>query len=68
MMYDNNGLATYTMSKALEAYEEGYAVYIAHPLDEDPDDRLFSAEEIIKSDGHLFIIKEVVLADEQTEN
>ena len=64
MMYDNNGLATYTMSKALESYEEGYAVYIAHPLDEDPDDRLFSAEEIMEADGHLFIIKEVVLADE----
>jgi hypothetical protein len=64
MMYNNNGLATYTMSKALEAYEEGYAVYIEHPLDEDPDDRLFSAEEIMEADGHLFIIKEVVLADE----
>ena len=48
------------MSKALEAYEEGYAVYIAHPLDEDPDDRLFSADEIMRADGHLFIIKEVV--------
>ena len=59
-MYDNNGLATYTMSKALEAYEEGYAVYIEHPLDEDPDDRLFSVEEIMEADGHLFIIKEVV--------
>jgi len=53
-------IQTYSMSKALRAYAEGYAVYIAHPLDEDPDDRLFSAEEIIKSDGHLFIIKEVV--------
>ena len=63
-MYNNNEMPTYTMSRALEAYEEGYAVYIAHPLDEDPDDRLFSAEEIMEADGHLFIIKEVVLADE----
>ena len=61
-------IQTYSMSKALRAYAECYAVYIAHPLDEDPDDRLFSAEEIIKSDGHLFIIKEEVLADEQTKN
>jgi hypothetical protein len=52
------------MSKALDAYVEGYAVYIAHPLDEDPDDRLFSAGEIMRADGHLFIIKEEVLADE----
>lgn len=59
-MYDNDEMQTYTMSKALEAYEEGYAVYIAHPLDEDPDDRLFSADEIMRADGHLFIIKEVV--------
>ena len=64
MMYNNNEMQTYTMSRALEAYEEGYAVYIEHPLDEDPDDRLFSAEEIMEADGHLFIIKEVVLADE----
>ena len=48
------------MSKALQAYKEGYAVYIAHPLDEDPDDRLFNAEDITRADGHLFIIKEVV--------
>tara|TARA_R110000744_G_scaffold25801_5_gene63813 strand:- start:69 stop:272 length:204 start_codon:yes stop_codon:yes gene_type:complete len=60
MMYNNNEMQTYTMSRALEAYEEGYAVYIEHPLDEDPDDRLFSAEEIMEADGHLFIIKEVV--------
>lgn len=57
-------IQTYTMSKALDAYVEGYAVYIAHPLDEDPDDRLFSAGEIMRADGHLFIIKEEVLADE----
>lgn len=63
-MYNNNEMQTYTMSRALEAYEEGYAVFIEHPLDEDPDDRLFSAEEIMEADGHLFIIKEVVLADE----
>jgi hypothetical protein len=62
-IYDDKGsgeIQTYTTSKALQAYKEGYAVYIAHPLDEDPDDRLFSAEEITKADGHLFIIKEVV--------
>ena len=53
-------IQTYSMSKALRAYAEGYAVYIAHPLDEDPDDRLFSADEIMIADGHLFIIKEVV--------
>lgn len=63
-MYNNNEMQTYTMSRALEAYEEGYAVFIEHPLDEDPDDRLFSAEEIMEADGHLFIIKEAVLADE----
>lgn len=56
----NDEIQTYDMSKALDAYREGYAVYIAHPLDEDPDDRLFWAEDIIGSDGHLFIIKEVV--------
>jgi hypothetical protein len=53
-------IQTYSVSKALRAYAEGYAVYIAHPLDEDPDDRLFSADEIMRADGHLFIIKEVV--------
>ena len=53
-------IQTYSMSKALRAYAEGYAVYIAHHLDEDPDDRLFSADEIMRADGHLFIIKEVV--------
>ena len=62
-IYDDEGsgeIQTYTMSKALQAYKEGYAVYIAHPLDEDPDDRLFNAEDITRADGHLFIIKEVV--------
>ena len=58
MMYDdNNEMQTYTMSKALEFYEQGHEVYIAHPLDEDDDDRMNSAEEIISGDGHLFIIK-----------
>ena len=58
-IYDDKGsgeIQTYTMSKALQAYKEGYAVYIAHPLDEDPDDRMFSAEEIMEANGHLFII------------
>tara|TARA_B100000768_G_C11236941_1_gene357677 strand:+ start:645 stop:797 length:153 start_codon:yes stop_codon:yes gene_type:complete len=45
------------MSKALELYEQGYEVYIAHPLEEDKDDRMNSEEEIISGDGHLFIIK-----------
>ena len=57
MFYDNNEMQTYTMSKALELYEQGYEVYIAHPLDEDDDDKMNSEEEIIESDGHLFIIK-----------
>ncbi len=57
MFYDNNEIQTYTMSKALELYEQGYEVYIAHPLDEDDDHRMNSAEEIISGDGHLFIIK-----------
>ena len=57
MFYDNNEIQTYTMSKALELYEQGYEVYIAHPLDEDEDDKMNSAEEIISGDGHLFIIK-----------
>ena len=56
----NDEIQTYDMSKALAAYRDGDAVYIAHPLDEDPDDRLFSAEDITNADGHLFIIKEVV--------
>ena len=58
MMYGNNEIQTYTMSKALEFYEQGYAVFIAHPLDEDDDDKMNSEEEIIEGDGHLFIIKE----------
>jgi len=28
-------------------------------LPKDPDDSMFSAEEIMEADGHLFIIKEV---------
>ena len=57
MFYDNNEIQTYPMSKALELYEQGYEVYIAHPLDEDEDDKMNSEEEIISGDGHLFIIK-----------
>jgi hypothetical protein len=56
----NDEIQTYDMAKALAAYRDGDAVYIAHPLDEDPDDRLFREEDIIGGDGHLFIIKEVV--------
>ncbi len=58
MMYGDNEIQTYTMSKALEFYEQGYAVFIAHPLDDDDDDKMNSEEEIIEGDGHLFIIKE----------
>ena len=58
MMYGDNEMQTYEMSKALYFYEQGYAVYIAHPLDEDDDDKMNSGEEIIEGDGHLFIIKE----------
>tara|TARA_R110002073_G_C8987786_1_gene537653 strand:+ start:138 stop:329 length:192 start_codon:yes stop_codon:yes gene_type:complete len=54
----NNEMQTYTMSKALSFYEHGYEVYIAHPLDEDADDKMHSEQEIIEGDGHLFIIKE----------
>jgi len=50
-------IQTYLFHEALNAYEQGYEVYIAHPLDEDDDDRMNSAEEIISGDGHLFIIK-----------
>jgi len=57
MFYDNNEMQTYTMSKALELYEQGYEVYIAHPLDEDKDDKMNSEQEIISGDGHLFVIK-----------
>ena len=57
MFYNNNEMQTYTMSKALELYEQGYEVYIAHPLDEDDDDKMNSEEEIISGDGHLFVIK-----------
>ena len=53
----NNEIQTYLFHEALNAYEQGYEVYIAHPLDEDMDCRLFSAERIIESDGHLFVIK-----------
>lgn len=60
MIYGNNEIQTYTMSKALEFYEKGYEVYIAHPLDEDDDDEMNSEKEIIEGDGHLFIIKERV--------
>ena len=60
MMYGNKEIQTYTMSKALEFYEKGYEVYIAHPLDEDDDDEMNSEKEIIEGDGHLFIIKERV--------
>ena len=60
MMYGNNEIQTYTMSKALEFYEKGYEVFIAHPLDEDDDDKMNSEKEIIEGDGHLFIIKERV--------
>ena len=57
MFYDNNEMQTYTMSKALELYEQGYKVYIAHPHDEDKDDKMNSEQEIISGDGHLFVIK-----------
>ena len=56
-MYGDNEIQTYTMSEALSFYEHGFAVYIAHPLDEDDDDKMHSKEEIISGDGHLFIIK-----------
>jgi len=56
----NDEIQTESMLKALTAFRNGDAVYIAHPLEEDPDDRLFREEDIIGSDGHLFIIKEVV--------
>jgi len=52
---------TYDVSKALEAYKEGYAVYIDDPLDEDMDCRMFSAEDITDADGHLFVFKEVIV-------
>jgi hypothetical protein len=58
MNYDSEEIQTYNMPKALTAYEQGLAVYVAHPLDEDADDRMHSEEEIISADGHLFIIKE----------
>ena len=35
----NDEIQTYDMSKALDAFKDGCAVYIAHPLDEDPDSR-----------------------------
>ncbi len=57
MMYVIGGYATYTMSEALSFYEQGYEVYISHPLDEDDDDKMNSEKEIIEGDGHLFIIK-----------
>ena len=58
MMYGGNEIQTYEMSEALYFYEQGFAVYIAHPLEEDDDDKMNSEEEIIEGDGHLFIIKE----------
>lgn len=58
MMYGDNDIQTYTMSKALSFYEQGYEVYIAHPLEEDDDEKMHSEEQIIEGDGYLFIIKE----------
>lgn len=62
MMYASDEIQTYTMSKALSFYEQGYEVYISHPLDEDDNlvddlDKMNSEKEIIEGDGHLFIIK-----------
>jgi len=57
LMYGDNEIQTYTMSQALYFYEQGYAVYIDHPLEEDDADKMNSEEEIIEGDGHLFIIK-----------
>ena len=54
----NDEIQTYLFHEALNAYEQGYEVYIAHPLDEDADDKMHSEQEIIEGDGHLFIIKE----------
>ena len=58
MMYGDNEIQTYEMSQALYFYEQGHEVYIAHPLEEDDDDKMHSEQEIIEGDGHLFIIKE----------
>lgn len=57
-------IQTYNVSTALKAYAEGYAVYIAHPLPQDPDERLTSYVEIARSEDHLFVIKENVVESE----
>ena len=51
----SNEIQTYNMSKALEFFRQGHEVYLAHPLDEDDDQKMHNKEEF--EDGYLYIIK-----------
>ena len=66
MFNNNNEIQTYTMSKALELYKQGYEVFIAHPLEEDADEKMHSEAQIIEGDGYLFVIK--IQASDQVEH
>jgi len=57
----NNEMQTNLFHEALNAYLDGYEIYIANPLDVNDEDKMNSAEQIISHDGHLFIIKEKVV-------
>ena len=57
-------IQTYDMYIATQGLREGYEVYVTHPLKsssddrECADDRLWTKEDIVDAQNHLFILKE----------
>ena len=58
-------IQTYDMYIAVQGLREGYEIYVTHPLKssaddrEWADDRLWTKEDIVEAQNHLFILKEV---------
>jgi len=46
---------TYSEKQAIEWLNDGYEVFIAHPMDCDDDEKVTSIADIKDASGHLFI-------------
>lgn len=46
---------TYSEKQAIEWLNDGYKVFIAHPMDCDDDEKITSIADIQDASGHLFI-------------
>lgn len=60
-----NELQTYDRSIAIQAYREGYEVYVTRALATTPsveDDRLYSVDDIMNVEKAMFIIREISMA------